>query len=372
VAAVRALSFPGPRRLKVLYSPLHGVGASAVLPALESAGFEDVELFAEHAAPDGDFPNVPSHVANPENKEVFDSIIRRAREAGADVILATDPDCDRLGVAAPRTRDPAGPWATFNGNQIGVLLADYVLEQRKSAGTLSSEHYVVKTIVTTEMIRRIADSYGVRTIGDLMVGFKWIAGVMDEQGPDRFVFGAEESHGYLVGQHVRDKDAAVASLLMAELAARVKANGRSLHDQLDALYWQHGYHAEALMTQTLPGSEGMVRMQALMEKFREDPPATLGGLNVTGLRDYMTGEHRRRGGETQPLSGPRGDVVIFDLAEPGNYVAARPSGTEPKVKFYLFTYVPPELLADLDDAKRAMDKRLSDMRADLGAFAEIV
>jgi phosphoglucomutase/phosphomannomutase len=275
-------------------------------------------------------------------------------------------------VAAPLTLDPAGPWATFNGNQIGVLLADYVLERSKAEDKLTPDHYVVKTIVTTEMVRRIADSYGVRTIGDLMVGFKWIAGVMDEQGPDRFVFGTEESHGYLVGRHVRDKDAAVASMLMAELAARAKANRQSLHEKLDALYWQHGYHAEWLMTQTMPGSEGMARMQALMERFREDPPATLGGLAVTGLRDYMHGQYRPRGGSVQPLDGPRGDLVIFDLADSGNYVAARPSGTEPKVKFYMFTYVAPELLADLNESKAAMDQRLSDFQSDLESLADSV
>jgi phosphomannomutase len=372
ITAVHRQAFPGPRELSIIYSPLHGVGTSAVVPALEADGFDDVEVFAEHAEPNGDFPNVPNHVANPENKAVFDSIIRRAQQAGADVILVTDPDGDRLGVAAPLTRDKAGPWLTFNGNQIGVLLADYVLEQFRTAGTLSPEHYVVKTIVTTEMVRRIADSYGVRTFGDLLVGFKWIAGVMDEQGADRFVFGAEESHGYLVGQYARDKDAAVASMLMAELAAQLKANGQSLHEKLDALYWQHGYHAEWLMTQTMPGSEGMARMRALMDKFRQDPPESLGGLPVTGVRDYRHGQYLARGGSAHPLPGPRGDLVIFDLAETGNYVAARPSGTEPKVKFYMFTYVAPEQLADLDDAKTAMDQRLSDFQRDLESFADRV
>ncbi|MCA9151591.1 MAG: phospho-sugar mutase, partial [Planctomycetales bacterium] len=369
IAALEQQAFPGPRDLKVIYTPLHGVGASAVLPALKSDGFEQVEVYGPHAEPNGDFPNVPQHVSNPENTAVFDAIIDYAKTCGAELILASDPDCDRLGVAAPVTKDTTKEWRTFSGNQIGVLLADYLLEQRKAKGTLSPEHYVVKTLVTTDMIRRIADSYGVRTCGDLQVGFKWIAGVMDEQGPDKFVFGTEESHGYLVGQYARDKDGAVASMLMAELAALCKSRGQSLHEKLESLFWQHGYHAERLITQTMPGSEGMARMQSLMEQFRTSPPKSLGGIAVKGLRDYKNLQWIPMGGAAEPLDGPKGDLVIFDLVEPGNYVAARPSGTEPKVKFYMFTYIAPEQLANLDAAKAEMNDRLNQFQADLEAFA---
>ncbi len=222
------------------------------------------------------------------------------------------------------------------------------------------------------MIRRIADSYGVKTYGDLQVGFKWIAGVMDEVGPEKFVFGTEESHGYLVGQHVRDKDGAVASMMMAELAALCKANGKSLHEKLDALYWQHGYHSERLVTQQMEGSEGMVKMKKLMERFRTDPPSSLAGIPVAVVRDYGHGTKTRPGEKSEPLEGPAGDLVMFDLAEDGNYVAARPSGTEPKVKFYMFTYVPAEQLADLGLAKNEMSNRLDQMAADLEAFASKV
>ncbi len=370
--AVQAQAFPGPRDIKVIYSPLHGVGATAVLPALERDGFTEVELFGEHAEPNGDFPNVPNHVSNPENTAVFDIIIQRAQKTSADLILASDPDCDRLGCAAPVTSDLAGPWRTFSGNQIGALLADYILEQRKNNGTLSPDHYVVKTLVTTEMIRRIADSYRVRTIGDLLVGFKWIGGVMDEEGPDRFVFGTEESHGYLVGQYARDKDGAVASMLMAELAAVCKANDQTLHEKLDALFWQHGFHQERLMTQQMPGSEGMARMKALMNRFRSDPPTSLGGIPVAAVRDYQNGTRTPLGSASEPLEGPRGDMIFLDLAETGNYVAARPSGTEPKVKFYMFTYVPPEQLADLELSRQEMGDRLDAIQEDLRAFAESV
>ncbi|MEZ6118833.1 MAG: hypothetical protein R3C28_20010 [Pirellulaceae bacterium] len=339
---------------------------------MEADGFANVEVYADHATPDGDFPNVPKHVANPENAAVFDAIIERAKSVGADVILATDPDCDRLGCAAPVTSDTAGEWKTFNGNQIGVLLADYILQQRQAAGSLSADHYVVKTLVTTDMIRRVADSYGVKTFGNLLVGFKWIGGTMDEQGPDRFVFGTEESHGYLVGQYARDKDGAVASMLMSELAASCKAAGQSLHERLDALYLQHGYHEERLVTQTMPGSEGMTRMKALMQKFRTDPPKALAGIDVAQVRDYLHQTVTPAGGSSEPLDGPQGDLVIFDLAETGNYVAARPSGTEPKVKFYMFTRLAPEQISDLSSTKQQMDQRLKQLAADLEAFAETV
>jgi phosphoglucomutase/phosphomannomutase len=348
------------------------VGSTAVVPALQADHFTDVEVFGPHAAPDGDFPNVPGHVSNPENDIVFNAIIQRAREVGADVILATDPDCDRLGCAAPLTTEVKGEWSTFSGNQIGALLTDYILEQRQNSATLSPAHYVVKTLVTTEMIRRIADSYGVKTWGDLLVGFKWIAGVMDDVGADHFVFGTEESHGYLVGQYARDKDGAVASMLMAELAAVGKANGQSLHEKLDALYWQHGYHAERLMTQKMEGSEGMALMQRLMAKFRSDPPAELAGLQVVAVRDYSTNTMLRPGGSSLPLDGPTGDLVMMDLVEEGNYVAARPSGTEPKVKFYMFTYVPAEQLADLAKTKQELNERLDAIQVDLEKFASSV
>ncbi|MCA9217039.1 MAG: phospho-sugar mutase [Planctomycetales bacterium] len=365
-------SFAGPRDVKIIYSPLHGVGATAVVPTLAADGFTDVEVFADHAEPNADFPNVPGNVANPENAAVFDIAIERARQIGADIIMASDPDCDRLGVAAPLTTDTAGDWKTLNGNQIGVLLTDYILGQRQRAGTLTADHYIIKTLVTTEMIRRIADSYGVKTFGNLLVGFKWIGGVIDEQGPDNFVFGTEESHGYLVGQYARDKDGAVASMLMAELAATTKAHGKSLHEQLDSLFMKHGYHAEHLMTQQMPGSEGMAKMKALMAKFRSDPPRSVGGLNVVSIRDYGKNVTYSIGGEPTTLQGPTGDLVIFDLDQQGNYVAARPSGTEPKVKFYMFTYVAPKDIDDLPAAKQLVQHRMDSMEDDIRQFAESV
>jgi phosphoglucomutase/phosphomannomutase len=222
------------------------------------------------------------------------------------------------------------------------------------------------------MIRRIGDSYGVKTYGDLLVGFKWIGGLIDEKGPDKFLLGLEESHGYLAGQYARDKDGALACMFMAELAARVKAAGKSVCEKLDDLYWQHGYHAESQLNLMMEGSEGMSRMNALMQRIREQPPVQLAGLPVAGLRDYQHGVQRLIGGELQPLAGPKGDMVMLDLAEKGNYIAVRPSGTEPKIKFYMFTFVPAEQLADLEQTKRDMAQRLEDFRRDLKAFAETV
>lgn len=367
--AVAAQSRPGPRDLKIIYSPLHGVGASAVLPALKAAGFRDVELFGPHASPDPDFPNVPRNVANPENPRVFDVIIERARQTGAELILATDPDCDRVGCAAPLSSQSGAEWRTLTGNQIGSLLCDHLLEAAAKAGTLTPQHYVVKTLVTTELIRRIADAYGVETVGDLLVGFKYIGGVIDQRDPTRFVLGAEESYGFLVGAHARDKDGAVASMLVAEIAARAKAEGLSLHDKLDALFRRHGCHAEKTISQTMPGAQGMETMKALMQRFREAPPQNLGGMDVARVRDYqhhtVTDMISRR---RDPLAGPTGDLVMLDLAAEGNYVAVRPSGTEPQIKFYMFAYAPPHASADVGLARAQLAERLAKMEADLLKF----
>jgi phosphoglucomutase/phosphomannomutase len=367
-AAVLTQRHDGPRDLKIIYSPLHGVGASAVRPVLEADGFTDLEVFEPHAEPNGNFPNVPGHVSNPENAKVFDAIIRRGEEIDADLILATDPDCDRMGCASPRSLDANAPWHVFTGNQIGALLTEYVLQQRPR---LSSDHYLVKTLVTTEMVRRIGESYGLKTCGDLLVGFKWIGGVMDQQGADKFVLGLEESHGYLAGQYARDKDGPLACMLMAELAASARAAGKTVYEKLDDLYWQHGYHAERLLSVQMEGSEGMSQMQTLMARFRESPPQTLAGIPVGSIRDYKANLVTATDGSSRPLEGPTGDLVMIDLAEDGNYVAVRPSGTEPKVKFYMFTFIPAEQLADLDQTKKDMEQRLDGFERDLREFAKL-
>jgi phosphoglucomutase/phosphomannomutase len=324
-AAVLQAGFAGPRDLKILYSPLHGVGLTSVLPVLQQDGFHQVEVFAPHAEPSGDFPNVPGNIANPENPAVFDALIAHAGQVGAGVALATDPDADRLGVAAPLTAAADSPWQTLSGNQIGVLLAEYVLRHRQQAGTLSPEHYVIKTIVTTNMLARQAAAYGIRCLGDVLTGFKWIGGLIEDEGPNMFVFGFEEAHGYLAGTHCRDKDGAVAALLMAQLAAECHAQGRTLHEVLQSLYDKYGHYREKQISLTLPGSQGMAEMQQMMQRLRTSPPRTLAGRNVQQVRDYAA-----------RTDGPQSDVLIFETDQPDFYAAIRPSGTEPKLKFYLF------------------------------------
>jgi phosphomannomutase len=360
----------GPRNLKIIYSPLHGVGEFAAMPALRTDSFRGVEVYAPHRQPDGDFPNVPGNVSNPENAAVFDMLISRAMSAGADLILATDPDCDRMGCAAPVSNARKHAWGVFNGNQLSALLTDYVCFTRKKAGVLTPDHFVVTTLVTTPLVRRIAASYGVRTLDNVHVGFKWIAQQIDAAGADRFLFGTEESHGFLIGQYVRDKDGAAACMLMAELAAELKAIGKTPFDRLRALYWQHGYHAERQVNIFMTGSAGMARMQTLMKSFRTSPPLSLAGIRVTQIRDYLNLTTTPPGGSPQPLDAPRGDMVILDLAQEGHYVAVRPSGTEPKVKFYLFTFVAPDQMCDLDESRREMNERLNSIEADLRKYVD--
>ena len=363
-------SFEGPRDLKVIFSPLHGVGEFNVKSLLNAVGFNQLEIFEPHREPNGDFPNVPGHVSNPENAIVFDAIIDRARESGAELILASDPDCDRMGAAAPVTSDLSGEWRTFNGNQLCALLGDFVLGEKEKNGTLEESSYVVTTLVTSKMLSRICDSYQVRCSQENLVGFKWICNVMDIDGPDNFVFGTEESHGFLVGQYCRDKDGAIACLLMTELAALVKSKGKSLFEHLDDLYLKHGFHHERLVNIRMEGSDGMKRMKNLMANFRSNPPTKLGDLDIVGIRDYQTGKRTTANGETESMTGPTGNVLIFETNVPGNYVAARPSGTEPKVKFYMFTYVAPDELTDLATAKQEMEARLDGYARDMQTFAD--
>jgi len=369
VDACAAQSAGGPRDLKVVYSPLHGVGTTAVVPVLKRCGFENVEVYGPHAEPDGDFPNVPDHVANPENPAVFDAIAAHAASQGADLVVASDPDCDRIGCSAPLTLVGGAPWRPLTGNQIGALLTDFVLESRQASGGLTHHHFVVQTLVTTALVRRIAESYGVRCFDDLLVGFKWIGQAIDQHGPERFLFGTEESHGYLAGAHVRDKDGAVAALLLCELAAKLKAQGKSLHEKLDDLMWQHGAHAERTVSVMMPGSEGMVHMKSIMARFREFPPKVLARAKVQRVRDYLSQTQIEAGGSVNPLEGPRGDLVMLDSGIRENYVAIRPSGTEPKIKFYMFAFEPAEQLANLDDAKETLQDRLDAMEAGLREFA---
>jgi phosphoglucomutase/phosphomannomutase len=370
--AASQCGFEGSRDVKVLYSPLHGVGEEAVMPLMKRDGFTQVDVYEGHREKSGDFPNVPGHVSNPENSAVFEAPIETARAGGYDLVLATDPDCDRLGVAAPLTTDSSGEWGTFTGNQIAALLADYVLEQTAKAGKLTDRSYVIKTLVTTELVRRIAESHGARCVGDLLVGYKYIAEAMDREGPEDFVYGCEESHGYLVGTYARDKDGAVACMLMGELAAKLKAEGKSMHEYMADLYRKHGMHRENLINVFMEGSEGMAAMQSLMKAFRAEPPKSLGGIGVAQVRDYGSATTLNvADGSTSPLEGPSGNLVIMDLEMDGNYVAVRPSGTEPKVKFYVFTRLEAAESQDLDAADVKLSDRMRAIEEDVRDFARL-
>jgi phosphomannomutase len=385
VAAVLHQATPGPRDISILYTPLHGVGASAVVPVLKAAGFQRLRLYAPQAEPDGDFPNVPGHVANPENPAVLAGPMEEARSHGDNLVLASDPDCDRLGAAAPLSTDPESAWKTLTGNQLGALLADWALRCRVERGLARPTDVVVTTLVTSGLIRRIAEHHGVTAIDDLQVGFKWIGETIDRIGPERFVFGCEESHGYLAGTHVRDKDASVAALLLSEQAASLGAEGRTLHERLDELFAMHGCHLERQVAITLPGASGMERMQEIMAGLRAQPPRAIGGGDVVRARDYGSLQVTALDAAPVSFKGHAGDLVIFDLdgldtaAPPlvgrfpplGNAVAARPSGTEPKIKFYLFAAAAPCDLAALPSVKQGLNARLERMEEDLRSIVGV-
>lgn len=369
---VLAFSWAGPRDAKIIFSPLHGVGAFASIPVLTAAGFKDVEVYGPHSEPSGDFPNVPGHVSNPENAQVFKAIIEQAKQVGADGIIATDPDCDRIGCAVPLSRGPGSEWATLTGNQIGALLTDFVCDQFQKSGRLNPHSYIITTLVTTKLSGRVAASYGVRCEDNLHVGFKWIAGVMDSIGPANFVFGTEESHGYLIGQYVRDKDGAAATLLMSQLIAQLKSQGKTPHQRLDELFLQCGCHTEALVNLQMEGSEGMSLMKRLMVAFRQHPPSSLGGIKVAQVRDYQALTIRSADGTLRPLDAPAADMVMLDLEMEGNYFAVRPSGTEPKVKFYMFGYCPPAESGNLAADKLTLAARLDALEKDIRAYVKEV
>ncbi|WP_406700407.1 phospho-sugar mutase [Singulisphaera sp. Ch08] len=338
IAAVVGESVSPARDIAIVYTPMHGVGETSVAAALSKAGFTQVNILASQRTPDGDFPNIPGHVSNPEIPKTLEASIAEAKATGAELVLGSDPDADRIGVAVPVSGDPKGDWTTLDGNKIGVLLAAFVMKQTKATGRLRADHYLVTTMVTTQMARALAQREGVRVEDDLLVGFKWIGQRIDEVGPAGFLFGFEESHGYLKGDHVRDKDAAVAALLFAELAATVKDRKQTVLEYLDSLYHDVGHYAEKLINKTLEGREGATQIKTLMAAFRENPPKQLGGVELAEVYDYKMHEIRSVAGseKPRPLPQPSGDLLIFHAKEPGTRVAVRPSGTEPKIKFYLF------------------------------------
>jgi phosphoglucomutase/phosphomannomutase len=371
--AVVEQSVSSERDLSIVYTPMHGVGETSVAAALLRAGFSKLNVLASQRTPDGDFPNIPGHVSNPEIPATLAASIAEAKTTGADLVLGSDPDADRIGVGLPVTGDPSGAWTTLDGNQIGAMLAAFVIEETKAAGRLRPEHYLVTTLVTGQMARALARANDVRIEDDLLVGFKWIGRRIDEVGPADFLFGFEESHGYLKGTYARDKDAAVASLLVAELAATVKRRGGTVLAYLDDLYMKVGHFGERLINKTMPGREGAEQIKKVMAAFRDDPPKSLAGLKVTEVRDYALHRVRHADGTVTPLPEPSGDLLIFHLDADDTRVAARPSGTEPKIKFYLFARTDTTGVADrasLAAKKQQTETMLDAIDKDIEAYIQ--
>ncbi len=372
--AILAQSLSGQREIKGLFTPLHGVGGTSVFPVLRRAGFAGISMFEPQSTPDGNFPNVPDHLPNPERAEVFNPAIEQAKQTGEEIILASDPDADRLGVVV---KNGAGEFIPLTGNQVGALLVDYVLRKRSAAGTIPAGGYVVETLVTTPLIEAIAKSHGVRVISDLLVGFKYIAQTMEREGPERFLFGAEESLGYLAGEYCRDKDAGVAALYAAELAAELKAEGKTLLDRLDELYVEQGaYYWEGQISHACKGATGKEQMLALLNAFRRTPPETWGEGRLTRVRDYAKGVNEVRelpsNQQVADLPEPVSNLLIFEASAAGCRfkIAVRPSGTEPKIKFYLFTQSPADSLEKLPEIKQQAATATASVKAGLQSWID--
>ena len=332
--AVAAVSRSPARGIKILYAPLHGTGLTSVFPILQELGF-DVVLDPGTATPSGAFENVTFNIPNPEVRQSFDHLPARADAAGADLIFSTDPDADRIGVMVRH----AGSWEFLNGNEIGILLCDYGIRMARSRKQLGKDSTIVKTDVTTSLIARIAEANGIQCIGDLLVGFKYIGAEMNRLEAagrmDGFILGTEESHGYLMGNYARDKDAAGAAVWMAECAAELRQSGCTLIDRLDRIYARHGYSYNHLTEIRLLGAAGMEQIRRIMDHLRRKPPVAFGDFGVQSKRDRWQGAPQPHLAATDTASR---DVLVFYLdpvpSTSGMRVTVRPSGTEPKVKMY--------------------------------------
>lgn len=368
---VADLSLSSARDAVAVFSPLHGVGETSVWEVLQKTGFTSSEIFEPHRQPDGSFTNVADQLPNPERTEVFAPVNARAAEIKADLVLASDPDADRLGVCV---RDSDGNYQPLTGNQVGALLVDYVLSKRAAAGSLSDKHYVVETMVTTPLIGRIAKQYGVQIFDNLLVGFKYIAQTMDQQGPGEFVFGAEESLGYLAGDYCRDKDAAVAALFIMELASELKTEGNTLLDHLDTIYQKHGYHMEGQTSKVCTGSQGKAQIDGLMKTFATEPPTTLAGLPLVQVDDFIQHEVRSLPDNSHhsDLPEPEGDLMFFRSADGPIQlsIAVRPSGTEPKIKFYYFSQSQAASADLLEQIKQQTKKAMEQAQKELMAWVD--
>jgi phosphoglucomutase len=315
--------------LPIVYTGLHGTGALAVPPALEAFGFRNVHEVASQAIPDGDFPTVAS--PNPEEGPALAEAVALAEKVGASLVMGTDPDSDRVGLAVP---DGKGSFVLLNGNETAALLTDHVLSKWKESGKLDRPSFVAKTVVTTNLLADLADHYGVE-VRETLTGFKFIAeAIRQEEGKVQYVVGGEESYGYLVGDQVRDKDAVQSCCLLAELAHELDQSGESMLDRLAAIHRRHGAYKEGLVSLVKEGRDGKAQIAAMIRSFRETPPEDLAGEKVVEILDFQTGEVRSpKGHKLRSLIQATSNVIQFVTAE-GSRVTVRPSGTEPKIKCY--------------------------------------
>jgi len=349
--------------LKIVYTPIHGTGIMLVPDVLKRFGFTNVHIVEEQAKPDGNFPTVV--YPNPEESEAMSIGLKKAKELDADIFLGTDPDADRVGIAI---KDKQGNWVLMNGNQTAVLAFNYIIEARKAKGVNRPNDFVVKTIVTTDMIDRIAAENNVKCY-NVLTGFKWIAELIKEkETSENYTIGGEESYGLMIGSQLRDKDAVSAVALLCEMAAYEKDKGKTLYEKLIELYVQYGYYKEHLISITKKGMNGQKEIAAMMDGYRNNPPQTINGSPVAQLLDYELRKGKNlQTGEEWDITLPISNVLQFILAD-GSKISARPSGTEPKIKFYFSVNMSIKSTADFDSVQThgELDKRIQGIIADMG------
>ncbi len=349
--------------LKIVYTPIHGTGITLVPPVLQRYGFTNVTIVEEQAKPDGNFPTVV--YPNPEESEAMSIGLKKAKELDADILLGTDPDADRVGIAI---KDKQGNWVLMNGNQTAVLAFNYIMEARKTKGVAQKNDMVVKTIVTTDMIDRIAADYGVKCY-NVLTGFKWIAELIKEkEASENYVIGGEESYGLMIGSQLRDKDAVAAVAILSEMAAYEKSKGKTLYEKLIDLYAKYGYYKEHLISITKKGMNGQKEIAEMMESYRLNPPKTINGSPVVHLLDYELRQGKNLiTGEEWEIKLPQSNVLQFIL-EDGSKISARPSGTEPKIKFYFSVNTILKNASDFDsiEVHGELDKRIQGIIKDMG------
>ncbi|MBQ3689757.1 MAG: phospho-sugar mutase [Bacteroidales bacterium] len=338
--------------IKIVYTPIHGSGVRLVPEILKMKGFENISVVQEQCNPDGNFPTVIS--PNPENAEALTLAIKLAKEKGADLVMATDPDADRVGIAV---RNNNNEFVLMNGNQTAAILTYYLLTKWKENGKLDGNQYIVKTIVTTELLKAMADKFSVKCY-DVLTGFKFIADVIrNNEGKTTFIGGGEESYGYLAGEFVRDKDAVNACSLIAEAAAWAAEKGKTMYQLLLDIYSQYGYYRESLVNVVKEGKSGAEEIQKMMDDYRNDPPAVINDSNVVMIKDYLTQKASNiLDGTDENIDLPKSNVLQFFL-EDGTKISVRPSGTEPKIKFYFGVKEGVKDISKLDATeKAALDK----------------